>query len=213
MGFHRFLTFALSIVSSNAALAQLASPHGPIPMGNPAGWLAAADFPHGFPANLIATINIVVSPAGKLERCDIDPSSGDNSFDTTVCKVEMSRARFIPARDTDDLAAYGIFHVDVNTSGRKKPPADLVLTLNKLPQDLRPPIELGAIITVDVDGHVTKCVPRAAYEETARLLGKIGCDQVVAEWKPRIAKTADNIAVSSIQSLAVGFVAKPPVAR
>src|SRR5437764_1488841 len=52
---------------------------------------------------------LVVAPSGKLERCDIDTSSGVAELDEYTCVLLLKRARFQPARWTDGSPVYGAY--------------------------------------------------------------------------------------------------------
>lgn len=45
---------------------------------------------------------LVVGPDGKVKECSVTSSSGSSALDSTTCKLMKQRARFTPARDSND---------------------------------------------------------------------------------------------------------------
>jgi TonB family protein len=50
------------------------------------------------------TISYVVGSEGRVTRCDVIASSGNNDLDRTTCRLATKRFRYSPARDSKDLA-------------------------------------------------------------------------------------------------------------
>jgi protein TonB len=46
-----------------------------------------------------------VSPRGRVEHCRVIQSSGSPLIDAATCRVMVSRARYVPARNADGSAA------------------------------------------------------------------------------------------------------------
>jgi TonB family protein len=50
------------------------------------------------------TISYVVGSEGRVTRCDVIASSGNDDLDRTTCRLATKRFRYSPARDSKDLA-------------------------------------------------------------------------------------------------------------
>lgn len=96
-------------------LAQLAATQQlpPPPLTGPVNTLFSVDdYPkeavrHGWQGDVVA--DITVSPEGRVSDCQIVRSSGHQLLDDTTCRIIMTRARFIPARDKDGKSVWDRF--------------------------------------------------------------------------------------------------------
>ena len=81
-----------------AAAAQTASSEA-APIGNPADWITAPDYP--LLANLngktgVTAFKLTIDTKGTPTSCDIDASSGNDELDNKTCALLLERARFQP---------------------------------------------------------------------------------------------------------------------
>lgn len=84
----------------------------PEPIGDPASWITAADYPAGQLTNGEAGLTrfqLRVGANGLPVQCFSIASSGHWQLDTRVCNRIMSRARFTPGRDAAGNPAEGLY--------------------------------------------------------------------------------------------------------
>lgn len=84
----------------------------PEPLGDPASWITAADYPAGQLTNGEAGLTryqLRVGANGLPVQCFSIASSGHWQLDTRVCNRIMSRARFTPGRDAAGNPAEGLY--------------------------------------------------------------------------------------------------------
>lgn len=75
---------------------------GPTPIGNPATWLVATDYPADAIRNNwqgLVGFRLEVSTEGRVIRCDVTRSSTHLALDQAACTALKARAHFSPARD------------------------------------------------------------------------------------------------------------------
>src|SRR3954468_2965512 len=88
-----------------------AAVQGPIPR---VGYEALIS-PEDYPASLIGgplpgpvSVRLAVAANGRVAGCGIVQSSGAAALDVATCRLLVSRARFIPARDADGNPVAGV---------------------------------------------------------------------------------------------------------
>lgn len=107
-----------------------------------------------------------VSEEGRPLGCEITSSSGSQDLDATTCAMLMRRAHFEPARDADGRAMPSVYR-NRNSwwAGEGRPPAlpspaaDVVLSVEKLPDGLERPVRLSVAFLVAPDGSLSDCTP------------------------------------------------------
>lgn len=82
----------------------------PVPLGDPAAWLVAADYParalrEGRQGPVGATL--AIGADGRVTGCTIAASSGSPDLDAATCLMVARRARFTPATDAQGAPASG----------------------------------------------------------------------------------------------------------
>jgi protein TonB len=81
-----------------------AAVQGPMPRASYETLFGPADYPTslvGGPSPGPVTVRLAVAANGRVAGCAIVQSSGAAALDTATCRLLISRARFIPARDAD----------------------------------------------------------------------------------------------------------------
>ena len=71
---------------------------------NLASYVSAADYPSSALRNEeqgTTRFRLTVGPDGRVADCTITSSSGSSALDATTCRLMKSRARFVPARDSE----------------------------------------------------------------------------------------------------------------
>lgn len=97
------LLLLLSAVLHGAAItAQISSEVEAVPMGDPAEWITANDYPHdarkrGEQGRVV--VRLAVGHNGRPSACTIIESSGSASLDSQTCSLLIRRARFLPPID------------------------------------------------------------------------------------------------------------------
>lgn len=127
---------------------QVASPHGPLPRGNPGNWVTNKDYPlEALRAGVsgVTAFGLSIDATGKPTECKIVSSSGSEQLDQTTCRLMMERAVFRPATDANGKPVTGSwssrFRWIIPEEGPNHPiPSTLVRTF-----------------FVEVDGSVTNC--------------------------------------------------------
>jgi TonB family protein len=143
---------------------------------------------------------LIVSSDGKPIRCEIIYSTGYSELDEITCKLSMQRARFVPARDASGSASVAVFQstmrwwVEGMQQMNAKPQvADLVLTVNRLPNGMANPAMATVAFAVSPSGEISNCVPMLPQpsasprsnngvieQRVVDLLGRIACLQTQA---------------------------------
>lgn len=198
------------MVQSLLTLVALAVAAEPI---NPGDWLKNSDFPtvalRGGDRGAVF-FALTVSPAGKVEHCEIMDSSGSNLLDARTCSLLKARGRFRPARDDEGKPVTGVFRSLANwvmpgVTNKRPSRIDLDVELSRLPPGMKSPVELTVSFLVDTEGRISSC--RAERSKAAETLGEIACSQVHAQIKPEPARDAQGIPVRSVQCAVVAFIA------
>jgi protein TonB len=81
-----------------------AAVQGPMPRADYGTLFGPADYPTslvGGPSPGPVTVRLAVAANGRAAGCVIVKSSGAAALDVATCRLLISRARFIPARDAD----------------------------------------------------------------------------------------------------------------
>lgn len=190
------------------------------PANNPASWTSDLEYPQSAmqrDEDLAVDFSLLVSPEGRVKRCDITQSSGFPEFDRQTCAALTSRARFKPATDEAGQAVYnihdGIVALSLNRHGRAAkgrtpslPAADMELQVQRLPNGVLEE-SVGIITKVDTTGHVIACEPLSQKEGLARL-AEIACSQAKSLYNFITKDDAGN-PITLIRSLRVTFKAAP----
>lgn len=77
----------------------------PKPIGDPASWIRTEDYPRDalrhFASGRVG-FTLTLDESGKITKCEVSKSSGNQALDDGTCALMISRAQYAPARD-----AYG----------------------------------------------------------------------------------------------------------
>ena len=84
----------------------------PVPIGSPASWLSADDYPPGAiaaGAQGRLELTLTIDKSGRVGGCAVKTSSGSSLLDAATCSVVTRRARFQPATGDDGNPIDGRF--------------------------------------------------------------------------------------------------------
>ncbi|WP_031310076.1 energy transducer TonB [Sphingobium sp. C100] len=190
------------------------------PIGNPGQWLSDADYPPGPRRRReegMVSFDVLISPEGHVETCNITQSSGFPEMDQITCVAVRARAKFKPATDENGIATYSNYnariswlHPDRSSPPRRsppfEPPIDMELHVQKLPNGAQE--ERVAIVTrIDPAGHVAVCEPSQFVKSSPKLV-EVACAQAKAIYA--FAQTDGNgKAVPIIKSMRILFKVAP----
>jgi len=186
------------------------------PANNPAHWTNDLQYPPiamRSGGDLTVDFSLLVSPEGKVARCDIIESSGLPDFDRQTCVALTNRAKFKPATDEQGQAVHNIYNGIISMglkrhggapSGRRPSlrAADIELQVQRLPNGALEE-SVGIVTKVDPTGHVILCEPASPEQSSARLT-EIACAQAQASYAA-IQTDGDGKPVTMIRSLRVTF--------
>jgi protein TonB len=92
------------------------APKGPAvpaaPRGDPGSWVTPEDYPSGplhEGAQGTTGFRVTIDTSGKVASCEITSSSGNDQLDKATCQYVTRRARFTPAKDTDNKPVAGSY--------------------------------------------------------------------------------------------------------
>lgn len=201
---------ALAVMGSNGG-SQGFSMKPPI-LINPAKLFRSGDFPRSALNNSnggLVSYQVVVSPTGSVERCDVQGASGSNDLAQQTCAILNARAKFEPAVNAKGEPSFGVYRGLVTWAtedwdGVRLPGfSDLSLKVNRLPNHLRPPLLISAAVAVDAKGIVTGCRAFPRVHEEA--LAPLACGQI--EKLPYLApaRSLAGQPVASIQRFVIDF--------
>ena len=182
-------------------------------IGDASSWLSDDDYPalarqQGEEGRVL--FRLLISPAGKVDLCEILESSGSAQLDQQTCALMFVRAKFKPARDEQGKAIYAtvtrssLWHLTKKIP-YQKPPADIEISVSALPTGVSNPLLTNVWAIIDETGAIRACQPRAS--QIAPAVKAIACQQVHANWKPRPAINSQGHPVSTLQSVSVKFLA------
>jgi TonB family protein len=195
-----------------------------MPVGQPRGvWdLFSAD---DVPLDLVPEgeikrvgVRVTVTPDGKVENCRAESSSGISKLDAYTCSIIERRARFHAAIGGNGQPTYGVIRTivtwAVDASGGAMPPADLELTVSRLPSGVNGKTSGSLMFLVDAAGHPSFCMEEKPTEPLASklppVLVNIACNQLVKSYVAVPARDLSGRAVSSIQNATVTFLTQEP---
>ena len=156
---------------------------------------------------------LTANPDGRVERCDIESSSGDARVDLYTCQLLRRRAKFSPEVLPDGRRSYLVYRSNVSwwVGGGYPPkspaPVDLSLAVSALPAGIRSPYSLLVKFQVDAAGKVSDCRPQAPKSPVT--LAKIACEQIANNFALGPARTAGGEPVASVQYATVRFESDP----
>jgi hypothetical protein len=203
-----------------AAAAQLSSP---VPTNFLTMWS-----PDDMPAHVqsagvgrVVPTRTIVKPDGSAQDCSSEGTSGDAKLDVYTCALILKRARFQAARWTDGSPAYGVFRSPVIWAIGAPPskreleavgPADVELSVNRLPKDAGRSVRLRLALAVDETGKVVDCAAAPKVPEVASPPGlkfpelvPVACQLLLKRFNAVPVKDASGKAVRSVQVTSVKF--------
>jgi hypothetical protein len=172
--------------------------------------------------NRFVSTRTTIRPDGTPQDCTQERGSGDAKLDALTCLIILKRAKVQPAKWVNGSAAYAVVRVPVTWSIGGPPseretqrayPADLDITINRLPPGAHNRTRLDLMIAVDEVGRVVGCgeAPKAKWDHTKTFLElvPIACQQMASQFKAIPAKDPAGGRVRSVQTASVVFTTGP----
>lgn len=169
--------------------------------------------------NRFIATRTTVQPNGTPQDCGVERSGGDPKLDSLTCAIILKRARFHPSRWIDGSPAYAVIRTPVswiiggppsNGEIQKAYPADMDISVSRLPQGAKSPTLVRLMLAVDENGRAIGCdespsIPGFYREKMFPELVPIACRQVMSEYTAVPAKDPSGKPVHSVQNVSVGF--------
>ena len=160
---------------------------------------------------------------GIARDCSVERSSGDGKLDAYTCAIILKRAKFQPAKWPDGTPAYGVLRLPVTWAIGEQPsekevqaafPADMDVSVSRLPSGARKTTSLSLMIAVAETGRVVGCsqAPPASkhfHPKAFPELVSIACQQLSSQFTAVPPKDATGKPVRSVQTASVRFSATP----
>jgi hypothetical protein len=160
----------------------------------------------------VVGVRLTVDPTGKLQACSAEFTSGLTKLDEYTCEIIRRRARFQPARGPDGQSAYGIIRTPITwtvNADSPRSPADLELTVSRLPKGIKSPAVARLMFAVDERGHPSSCQqeepPAPAVPALPPELVKIACAELLQSYVAIPAGDASGRPVASVQDARINF--------
>lgn len=163
-----------------------------------------------------------VRPDGAARDCVVDRSGGDPKLDALTCALILKRSRFQPAKWIDGTPAYAVLRKPVSwviggplSKGelRKAQPADLDISLNRLPKGVREGASVDLMVAVDENGQVLSCdaAPRDKRDRSKTFpeLVPVACREMVRQFRATPARDESGKPVRSVQTATSSFSTGP----
>lgn len=154
---------------------------------------------------------ITVDPDGQADNCRVEYSSGDQTTDRFVCATVLKHARFLPARNADGTATYGVYRDSIswwsgdNPDPNALPDADVELTVDRMPDHAHAPADVRVAFTVDPSGKASSCSYESVAKGIDQGLAAAACTHLLAGFNPLPARTTNGQTVASVQDATVRF--------
>ncbi len=170
---------------------------------NPQDLISGSDYPRSSARRNetgIVSVQIEVSPKGRVDACEITESSGFETLDAVTCSLMRSRARFDPALDLAGSPVAGVYRL-ASTWGvdERQPTTNIILPLqvSVIPVGYRSPVRARLIF--DATGHVTAC-------EVTATSGSDAADRAVCEYvEHQLVITPPKAKISGVVPIAVRY--------
>jgi hypothetical protein len=160
----------------------------------------------------IVGVRLTIDPVGKLQACSAEFTSVLANLDAYTCDIIRRRAQFQPARGPDGQSAYGIIRTPITwtvNADSPRSPADLELTVSRLPKGIKSPAVARLMFAVDERGHPSSCQqeepPAPAVPALPPELVKIACAELLQSYVAIPARDASGRPVASVQDARVNF--------
>jgi hypothetical protein len=162
----------------------------------------------------IVGVRVVIRPDGTLKSCEIESTSNQASLDVYTCRLLNGRAKYKPALTLDGTPSYGadreFFRWAVSSTPTELPrPADMDLSVEKLPEGLKSPVYVPVMFVTDEKGSISSCIfdsrrPMKKTSDNAALVAA-ACQQVSRTLPLRPVTNDAGVAVSAVQNALVRF--------
>lgn len=186
-----------------------------VPINDGRSWLKDAEAPSPTRKRLEESptwLFSLISPEGRIIRCDIVQSSGFPERDEKICAAITARAKFKPATDETGAPAYGTVKIgfDWYRPNQFSPgwlqtmtiPTDIEIQVRSLSDGAREK-SVSIVTKADTSGHVTHCEGIRPKKNDAKLID-IACIQARAITMD-VVKDNDGNPIPLMRSLLVAF--------
>lgn len=185
----------------------------PAPSGDPAKWLKVEDIPEdafnsGQDGGFV--YKALVTPAGKVEQCQVLAASTAKASWTMVCKRIASRGAFAPARDEKGAPAYSVLEdsyayvlPELWVPGAMKAAPNFVFDVAKLPGGGAEPLRVAVNVAVDASGALRQCDAPAGAKQAA--LSRAACAQLPQVWQALPERNEAGQPVAYVRAMQVEF--------
>lgn len=160
-----------------------------------------------------------VAADGTPQDCGAEKGSGDPKLDAYTCAIILNRAKFQPARWVDGSPVYAVLRVPVTwaigaepskTENEQAYPADMEVSVSRLPEGAGERTSLSLMIAVDETGRLVSCgqaLPTSSHFHAKVFpeLVHIACQQLTAQFTAIPARDAKGKPVRSVQTATVTF--------
>lgn len=163
---------------------------------------------------------LVISPAGRVDKCEILVSDSNQEFRAKFCSFLKGRD-YRPARNAFGQPTYGVSEAPFSLVYWSKPSTrletgpDYQLDLQKLPDHLPDPPEVWVAVEVDPAGGFKSCaIPELRLAKkvkaTTDALAKVACAQLPAIWDSMPEKDGAGVPIAYVRKIRVAFQAATP---
>lgn len=178
----------------------------------PASWFTFDDYPmKAFEKKQegVTQFELLISPQGKVEQCNIVASSGSEELDKTTCYLATRRAQFNPARGPDGQPVFGVYRsqalwaIPENKISSTAGP-DLEISLNQLPAGTAEPPVVKLAYAVDAQGKASSCTEMPTSLKQPAVLVELGCKELLSKSGGAVLGPAGQ-PVAAVKTAAVRF--------
>jgi hypothetical protein len=169
--------------------------------------------------NRFVSTRTTIRPDGTPQDCTVQRGSGDAKLDAYTCALILKRAKVQPAKWLDGSPAYAVVRMPVawtvggpasKSESERAFPADMEISVSRLPASADGPTDLRLMIAVDENGRVIGCEaesPASKWDRTKSVpaLLAIACNQMMSQFTAIPAKDASGKPVRSVQTASVVF--------
>lgn len=143
------------------------------PLPDPSKQAVVSDYPAHYLAadkSAAAILEIIVAPDGKIAQCRVLKTFGHERFAQEMCAFQKPRS-WRGAVDQNGRPAFGVirtifkmFAPDTKQGNSIRDLVqlpDIVLTVNKMPDDFKHHLDVNVSLQIDASGNAIHCEPRA----------------------------------------------------
>lgn len=187
---------------------------------NPSRWVSPSDVPHylanGPSGVWYVSLRIDVGADGRIQDCQGELQGPVPQLNVYTCKLIRHRAKFRPAL-IDGVPIAGVYRTVISYAVADRPveisdksPADVEVTVDRLPPGMKSPVKVSVAFTVDPTGAKSSCGAdqsgRVFRSNNHPALVQIACAEVLEGYRAIPAVNAGQ-PITSVQNASVRFTA------